>query len=83
MQCTATGLLQNGATVNLTTIVTWSTANNGPCAADAGIVPPTGTGPAGTFTAVTAGCKSDVSASYTPVGGTTIKSNIVTISVTS
>ena len=83
MQCTATGTLPNGATVNLTTVVTWSTANNGPCAAAAGIISPTGTGPPGTFTAVTAGCKSDVSASYTPTGGATIKSNIVTISVTS
>jgi len=82
MQCTAKGTLSNGATVDLTNVVTWSTSDNGFCAADAGIIPPTGTGPPGTFTAVTAGCKSDVSASVN-TGGTVIKSNIFTVTVTS
>ena len=83
MQCMATGVLPGGSPVTLTGAVTWSTVNNGACAGAGGTISngAPGTQPNGTFTAVTAGCMSDVSASYA-TGGTPIKSNTFTVMVT-
>jgi hypothetical protein len=76
MQCEATGVLGNGSPATLTDAVTWSAVNNGSCADTAGTMS------IGLFIAQTAGCKSDVSASYTAAGGTQIKSNVFTVTVT-
>jgi hypothetical protein len=75
MQCSATGVLPGGGAVNLTSLVTWFAANSGPCTAAAGTISATGV-----FTAVTAGCKSAIHATYTP-GGATSTSNTVTVTV--
>lgn len=74
MQCSAFGWLMNGATVPLTTQVSWSAVNSG-CGAGVMSQPP------GTFTALTAGCTAAISAKYTSASGTTITSNSVTVTV--
>ena len=85
MQCTATGMSPGGSLLPLTNVVTWSAVNHGACASAAGTISngPPSTQPIGTFTAITAGCTSDVSATYTPAGGTPLTSNTVTVMVTS
>jgi hypothetical protein len=84
MQCTATGVSPGGSLLPLTNVVTWSAVNHGACAGTAGTISngPPSTQLIGTFTAVTAGCTSDVTASYTAAGGAQIKSNVFTVTVT-